>query len=869
MKSLEVRQKFFDFFIKNGHTKVASSSLIPAEDPTLLFANAGMNQFKDCFLGQEKRSYTRAVTIQKCIRAGGKHNDLDNVGRTKRHLTFFEMMGNFSFGGDYFKKEAIRFAWDFLINEMKLDASRLHVSVYQDDNESYDIWHKEIGIPAERIVRLGAKDNFWQMGDTGPCGPCTEIYYDFGAKNKEEENLKVGDEGERFLEIWNNVFMQFDRQPDGTDILLKKPGVDTGMGLERLSWVVQNVSSVYETDLFAGILKGIEKLSGKKYYESDSETQVAFRVLADHIRSTSLAIADGGTPSNDGRGYVLRKIIRRATLFAKKLGDAMIFPRLVETVVQEFGSTYPELVASKDLITKLITGEVEKFALNLEQGQIILAKYLEEGKKTGAPGTKVITGEQAFKLYDTYGFPPELTNIVAFEKGYEVDTAGFEAEMKKQQEQSGKKIAGENTITVDENIGTIFTGYDELETASKINALIVDGKSANQVPAGVECWLVTEKSPFYVECGGQVSDHGTVTTPKGSSDVLEVVKSGKAIALKIKTSAALKVGDAVTLKVDATYRNNVIKNHTATHLLQAALVQILGPQIKQAGSLVTPEALRFDFNHHQAITLDELNAIETLVNEKIMENIPVSITNSTYKQAIESGVKAFFGEKYNPDDVRVVTIPEFSAELCGGAHVRATGDIGCFKITAIASLSAGVRRITAVTGPEAVKLFQHDFETVKTLSQEFKVQHDEVVAAVEKLRDELKEQQTALKKLRAELMAFKVPALVSQATEVNGVPFGFAIFDDLTAPELRDMATLLVQKKPGLYFLAAAENVTTSSFFVICAPQFEKNVDLKKLSELLKEQGFKGGGKQGTLQGGGGKIGDTLKKDITNWLQKQ
>ena len=862
MKSLDVRTKFFDYFVKNGHTKVDSSSLIPAEDPTLLFANAGMNQFKDCFLGKEKRSYTRAVTIQKCIRAGGKHNDLDNVGRTKRHLTFFEMMGNFSFGGDYFKKDAIRFAWDFLTQEMQIDASRLHVSIYKDDNESYEIWHKEIGIPADRIVRLGAKDNFWQMGDTGPCGPCTEIYYDFGAKNKAEEELKVGDEGERFLEIWNNVFMQFDRQPDGTDVPLKKPGVDTGMGIERLCWVVQNVGSVYETDLFAGILKGIEKLSGKKYEGADDETRVAFRVLADHIRSTSLAIADGGSPSNEGRGYVLRKIIRRATLFAKKLGDAMIFPNLVDTMVAEFGGIYPELIASKTMIKSLLTNEVEKFAYNLEHGQQVLEKYLKE-----SAATKVITGSQAFKLYDTYGFPPELTNIVAFEKGYTVDTPGFEQEMERQRLQSGKKAESEApTFKLDENIKTKFTGYDELTTQSKVIALAAGDQIVTEVDSAQECWVITDTTPFYVECGGQISDRGSITVGtvvKDDALVLDVMKVGNAIAAKIRAPHALKVGDKVTLTVDQESRADTIKNHTATHLLQAALVQFLGTQIKQAGSLVTPDYLRFDFTHHQNISSAELRDIEHFVNQKIMENIAVKISNTTYKKAVEQGVKAFFGEKYNPEDVRVVDIPAVSAELCGGTHVRATGDIGCFKITNSTALSAGVRRITAVTGPKAVELFQHDFDVIKALSQEFKVQHEEVLGAVSKLRDDLKTAQQASKKLKQELITLRIPALVNQVTEINGIPFGFVMLEDVGGAELRDVGTLLVQKKPGLYFLG-----THDSFFVICAPQFENKVNLKTFGEFLKEQGLKGGGKKGTLQGGG-VVKDNLKDLIVGWLKKQ
>lgn len=865
MKSMEIRQKFFDFFVRNGHTQVASSSLIPAEDPTLLFANAGMNQFKDCFLGKEKRSYTRAVSIQKCIRAGGKHNDLDNVGRTKRHLTFFEMMGNFSFGGDYFKKDAIRFAWDFLTQEMLLNQEKLYVSIYQNDDEAYEIWHKEIGIPAERIIRLGAKDNFWQMGDTGPCGPCTEIHYDFGPRTSEEENLKVGEEGERFLEIWNLVFMQFDRQPDGTDIPLAKPGVDTGMGLERLCWVVQGVNSSYETDLFAGIFKGIEALCGKKYYESDTETQTAFRVLADHIRSTSLAIADGGTPSNEGRGYVLRKIIRRAALFAQKLGDAMIFPRLAPTMIAEMGKLYPELITNKALIITLLTSEVEKFAYNLEQGQTVLARYLKESAQT-----KIITGSQAFKLHDTYGFPLELTNLVAFEKGYNVDIAGFEAEMERQRLQSGKKDASAvSSLKLDDALVTTFTGYDELETTSEIIALVKNDQLVDKVNTGDECWVITEKSPFYIECGGQIDDRGSITTAeKETALLLDLSKINNAIAAKIRAPHALKVGETVTLTVDKEFRDALLKNHTATHLLQAALVKTLGSQVKQAGSLVTPDYLRFDFTHHQAISNQEIKEIERLVNQAIMANIPVNISQSTYKNAIERGVTAFFGEKYNPENVRVVEIPKVSAELCGGTHVKATGDIGCFKITNNSSLSAGVRRITAVTGLKALELFQHDFEMIKVIAQEGKVQHEEALQVFVKQQETLKSAEQTIRHLKQEVLLSQVPTLLDTVEMIGTLPFAFIRLDGKTTAELRDVGTLLVEKKPALYFLLSKE-ATTNSFFVICPTQFESVCNrLKSLGLYLQKYGFKGGGKQGILQGSCTTIPANLKELIIAWLQQ-
>jgi alanyl-tRNA synthetase len=861
MKSIEIRQKFFDFFIKNGHTKVESSSLIPAEDPTLLFANAGMNQFKDCFLGKEQRSYTRAVSIQKCIRAGGKHNDLDNVGMTKRHLTFFEMLGNFSFG-DYFKKEAIPFAWDFLTKDLGLPPEKLYVSVYHEDDASYDIWHKDIGIPKERIARLGAADNFWQMGDTGPCGPCTEIYYDKGAQTPEEESMKLGDEGERFLEIWNLVFMQYNRQPDGTDVPLKQTGVDTGMGLERIALVMQNCETVYETDLFENILASISNLSGKSY-TSDNEARTAFRVLADHIRSVSLALADGGTPSNEGRGYVIRKIIRRAALFAQKLGSHMIFPGLVDTFIKDMGKIYPELIHNQKLITSIITSEVEKFATNLDRGQVVIDKYLKE-----SAASKLITGKQAFMLYDTYGFPLELTNLIAYEKGYKVDQKGFAKEMELQRLQSGKKdILTDHTIDLRNDLTTEFIGYDKLEITTNITGLISDDQQVDHVKSGSDCWIITQKSPFYVECGGQVSDTAVVQTAQGTVDVIAIKKIGNAIAVQIIAPLDLAMGDTVTLKVHQATRAATIKNHTATHLLQAALVEILGPQIKQAGSLVTPEYLRFDFTHHQNITSEELQQIELIVNQQIMINIPLNIRTTTYKAAIEQGVKAFFGEKYNPENVRVVDIPGFSQELCGGVHVTATGDIGSFKITQSLALSAGVRRIVAVTGLEAVKLFQQDFDMIKQLSQEFKVQHNETLEAVLKQKDELKKTQTALKQTKQELLTTQVPTLLSSVETINGIPFGYIELHDVDGAGLRDFGTLLAGKKPGFYFVVSSNN-DTSSFFAICSPVFESQLDLTALSTWLQSKGLKGGGKKGTLQGGGLALANDFKQNLAHYLQK-
>lgn len=861
MKSREIRTKFFDFFTKRGHSIVPSSSLIPAQDPTLLFANAGMNQFKDVFLGKETRSYKRAVSIQKCIRAGGKHNDLDNVGFTARHLTFFEMMGNFSFG-DYFKKDAIRYAWDFLTQEMHLPAEKLYASVYLKDDEAYDIWHKEIGLPKERIVRLGEADNFWQMGDVGPCGPCTEIYLDRSEKyGCKQQTCAPGCSCDRFIEIWNNVFMQFDRQKDEAgnyiDKPLKQTGVDTGMGLERLCMVVQHKDSVFDSDLFVGIIDRTEQLTGLKYAVASDDIKAAFRVLADHVRSASFAIADGCTPSNEGRGYVLRKIIRRAALFAQKLSTKNIFPEIVPALVYDMGVIYPELAAQQPLITALLTSEIEKFAQNLISGQAVLAKYMQESQ-----ATKKISGAQAFKLYDTYGFPLELTQLIAQEKGYTIDTAGFEQEMERQRAQSGKK---ETAAVAVEVLPTEFTGYQETENTTRITALMCESSLVEEVPAGKKCFIITEKSPFYVECGGQISDEGWLVIDNAKISIGTLKKIDHAIAAEITAPARLQVGDIVALVVDKEKRANTMKNHTATHLLQAALMQVLGKQVRQSGSLVAPDYLRFDFTYHENLTSQNIKKIEDIVNQKIMENISTKITQTTYKDALSRGVIAFFGEKYNPENVRVVEIPGFSAELCGGTHVRATGDIGCFKITEVSSLSAGNRRIVAVTGPKAVELFQESFGALKYLASEFKVKLPDVADAVQKLREQCKESQQQLKSAKQKLITLQVPQLVQGVEEVGKVPFGFIKIADADAADLRDIATSLVQAKPAFYFAYIPSK--ERAHFVITVPASVATVDSKVLSSWLKEQGLVGGGSSTFMQGSG-VIDETFKGRIKQWVEQ-
>lgn len=865
MKSKEIRQKFLDFFKRHGHEVVASSCLIPAQDPTLLFANAGMNQFKDLFLGKEKRAYKRATTVQKCVRAGGKHNDLDNVGFTKRHLTFFEMLGNFSFG-DYFKKEAITYAWEFLTKDLGLDASKLYISVYKDDNEAYDLWNKMIGVPTERIVRLGAQDNFWQMGDTGPCGPCTEIYVDRGAQHGcKESNCGPGCNCGRFLEIWNLVFMQFDRQPDGTDIPLAQTGVDTGAGIERVTSIVQNKDSVYQTDLFMPIINHIEKLTGISYAQSTGDTKAAFNVLADHIRSSCLLIADGCSPSNEGRGYVLRKIIRRAALFAQKLSsDAHLFVKLVPIVVSELGDVYPELKTNQKLITDVLTSEVDKFASNLVRGKQLLEKYMQQASN------KIISGQEAFKMYDTYGFPTELTKLIAQENSFTVDMDGFNTLMEQQKEQSGKKESDEFEYVqnLDPEISTEFTGYHELETASVITALIKDGKSVTNVQNGETTYVITKASPFFIVGGGQVPDQGWITINNTKVPVAMVRFIKKGIAAQIQAPCVLKVGDKVTSHVDRQKRSDAMKNHTATHLLQAALMQLFGKQIKQSGSLVHPDYLRFDFTYHAPLSDADIKKVEDMVNQKIQEDIKVDVQYMPYQESLKLGALAFFGDKYNPEEVRVVTVPGFSTELCGGTHVPSTGTIGAFKITQETALSAGHRRIFAVTGPQAINLFQETFNTVAQISQLFKVKQDQVCNTIEKLYQHNKDLQKELKIAQNKIILTQIPQLIAQAEQVNNIPYVFAHFKDTQPDTLKEAVTYAIQQKPGFYFFASTTDKV--NFIATISGEFTQCINMKSLTAWLKEHAqLQGGGNSTMVQGGGAHLDAGLKDMIKSWIGEQ
>lgn len=866
MKSPEIRKRFFDYFTKHNHTQVASSSLIPAQDPTLLFANAGMNQFKDCFLGKEQRSYTRAVTIQKCVRAGGKHNDLDNVGFTKRHLTFFEMMGNFSFG-DYFKKEAIKYAWEFLTKEMKIDSTHLYATVFTTDDESYDLWHNMIGLPFEKIHRLGEKENFWQMGDVGPCGPCTEIHLDRGAAFGCADNTGCGPacDCDRFLEIWNLVFMQYERQANGDLIELTQKGVDTGMGLERLCSVVQNVDSVFHTDLFAPIIKKIEELCGLVYADQPALTQNAFHVLADHIRSSTLLIADGCAPSNDGRGYVLRKIIRRAALFAQKLTDKVIFPELSATVVKHLSTYYPELNGRKELVLSVLASEVEKFSANLIRGQQILERYFKE-----SANNRIITGEQTFKLYDTYGFPLELVILMAHEKGYTVDERSFESYMEEQKKASGKKIKGDplDALPFDDSVTTEFTGYEELETTSTINGLILNESLVQQVPQGSTCYVIAQKSPFFIVGGGQVPDEGWLTINGHKIAIQEARYANNRIAVRITAPINLTIGQTVTSTVNAQWRTNAMKNHTGTHLLQAALIEVLGNNVKQSGSLVHPDYLRFDFTYHQNVTSEQIKQIEDIVNQKIMANIPVNIAYMPMKEALNHGALAFFGDKYNPENVRMVKVDDFSIELCGGTHVPATGVIGLLKIVEISALSAGHKRIVAVTGPKALELFQANFGIVKTLCQEFAVQKEDLVSVVLKNKEQIKHLETSIKNLNDKIWRAQLPQWQSQIETINGIPFLAFEIEEADAHVLREIHTALMHKNPGFYF-TIARNHDRAAFLASVSTPYATQAQMPLFATWLKDKHqLRGGGKAGSLQGGGAKFNAHLITEIKDWFGK-
>uniref|UniRef100_UPI0025DA5B13 alanine--tRNA ligase n=1 Tax=uncultured Neisseria sp. TaxID=237778 RepID=UPI0025DA5B13 len=806
MKTTELRQKFLKFFESKGHTIVRSSSLVPHDDPTLLFTNAGMNQFKDVFLGFDKRPYNRATTAQKCVRAGGKHNDLENVGYTARHHTFFEMLGNFSFG-DYFKRDAIHVAWEFLTSPewLNIPKEKLLATVYAEDDEAYNIWLNEIGMPAERIVRIGdnkgakyASDNFWQMGDTGPCGPCSEIFYDHGEEIWGGIPGSPEEDGDRWIEIWNCVFMQFNRDEQGNMNPLPKPSVDTGMGLERMAAVMQHVHSNYEIDLFQDLLKAVARETGAPF----SMEEPSLKVIADHIRSCSFLIADGVLPSNEGRGYVLRRIIRRAVRHGYKLGQSKpFFHKLVADLVKEMGEAYPELKEKQAQIEEALKNEESRFAQTLETGMALLENAL-------AKGSKKLDGEIIFKLYDTYGFPYDLTADICRERNIELDEAGFEREMEAQRARArAAQSFKANAQLPYEGQDTEFKGYSERQIESKVLALYKDGEQVNELNEGDEGAIVIDFTPFYAESGGQVGDVGYIFAGENRFEVRDTQKIKAAVfgQFGVQTSGRLKVGDSVTAKVDDEIRNANMRNHSATHLMHKALRDVLGEHVEQKGSLVTAESTRFDISHPQAVTAEEIAEVERRVNEAILANVAVNAAIMSMEDAQKTGAMMLFGEKYG-DEVRVLQMGGFSTELCGGTHVSRTGDIGLFKIISEGGIAAGVRRIEAITGLNALKWAQEQERLVKDIIAETKAQTEkDVLAKIQAGAAHAKALEKDLAKAKAELAVHAGAKLLDDAKDLGAAKLVAAQIE-ADAAALREIVTDLTGKSEQAIVLLAAVN---------------------------------------------------------------
>jgi alanyl-tRNA synthetase len=842
----QLRASFLDFFKHRGHEVVASSSLVPGNDPTLLFTNAGMVQFKDVFLGLDKRSYLRAASSQRCVRAGGKHNDLENVGFTARHHTFFEMLGNFSFG-DYFKEDAIKYAWEFLTGVLKLPPEKLWVTVYAEDTEAADIWLKKIGIDNKRFARIGTKDNFWQMGDTGPCGPCSEIFYDHGPKVAGGPPGSADADGDRYIEIWNLVFMQYNRSADGTLTPLPKPSVDTGMGLERLAAVMQGVHSNYEIDLFKNLLSAAAKSVGVK-----NEGQNSLRVIADHIRSCAFLITDGVVPSNEGRGYVLRRIIRRAIRHGHKLGcKDTFFHKLVKPLAKEMGEAYPELATAQAVVEKTLKTEEERFAQTLEKGLQMLNDVF-----TGMSG-KVVPGDVVFKLHDTYGFPDDLTADIARERGYTLDMAGFERAMKEQKErgQEGSQFGADISRNLNIKIGTEFTGYDHLQAQSEIKYLLHNNEPVDTLNAGENGIVVLAKTPFYAESGGQVGDRGELVANNGARFKVEDTQKHADAILHIGrlVSGGLSKGTAVKADVDAALRRATIQNHSATHLLHAALRQILGSHVQQKGSLVNEHRLRFDFSHGAALTADEIRKIEILVNEQIQANHQAQAQNMSLQDAKKSGAMALFGEKYG-DQVRVMSMGDFSVELCGGTHVVRTGDIGLFKIISESGIGGGTRRIEAITGMNALNLLYQMEARLDRIGGTVKADHDQIETKVMQLAERNRELEKEMQKLKSRLADRSAGGgnIAEQAIEVNGVQVLAECIEGADSKILRETLDQLKQKlKTAVIVLAAVENEKV----LLVAGVTKDTVDRVHAGELVnhvaEQVGGRGGGRPDMAQAGG------------------
>jgi alanyl-tRNA synthetase len=852
MKSEEIRHLFLEFFRQKGHEILPSSPLIPRDDPTLLFTNAGMVQFKSVFLGDEVRPYKRAATIQKCLRAGGKHSDLENVGRTARHHTFFEMLGNFSFG-DYFKREAIRWAWEFLTEWVKLPKETLLITIYEKDDESASLWENETDVKSGRIFRLGEKDNFWQMGDTGPCGPCSEVIIDQGPEMScHKPDCQVGCDCDRFLEVWNLVFMQYNRDSKGKLTPLPMPSIDTGMGLERLSALLQGKKSNFDTDLFSPIIESIEEISDKKY-GTDPSTDVSIRVIADHIRAVAFILPEGLIPSNEGRGYVLRRIIRRAARHGYMLGIKEPFLyRIIDSVFDLMSEPYPEILDDIPRTKKVLQFEEERFAHTLSTGMDILDNLIKELRSSGKD---TIPGVELFKLYDTYGFPLDLAQDIAEDNGFKIDEEGFTKEMEFQ-----RARARASWVKADEVVSgiykeilkrfgpTTFLGYETLQTDSIVNAMIRDGVPIEEAKEGEQVEIVLDKTPFYGESGGQVGDKGIIRADGLKAEVIDTKKINDVI-IHITTvkKGVLQKGASVYVSVDENRRKSIVRNHTATHLLHAALKAVLGDHIKQAGSLVAPDRLRFDFTHFHALSSKELQEVEEIINEKIMENIPVTTAWTTLDDAIAKGVVALFGEKYG-ERVRVVRIGDFSAELCGGTHCSATGQIGPFKILSEGSVAAGIRRLEAVTGFSTLELNRLQERELRKVAALLKVGELKVSERLEKVINELKQKEKELERIKNKAIAGNIDTILSRAIKIDKIKVIAHKIDGLNMKALRNLADILKNRiGSGVIVLGSALNGQAYFVSVVTkdlTPRFNAGEILKLIT------GGKGGGRADMAQGG-------------------
>ncbi|MGE6473652.1 alanine--tRNA ligase [Psychrobacter sp. NPDC078631] len=883
-RSADIRQAFIDFFISKQHTQVSSSSLIPHNDPTLLFTNAGMNQFKETFLGMEPRDYTRAVTSQKCVRAGGKHNDLDNVGYTARHHTFFEMLGNFSFG-DYFKQAGIEYIWEFLTSDkwLAIDKNRLYVTIYETDDEAFEIWNKNIGIPSERIIRIGdnkgapyASDNFWTMGDTGPCGPCTEVFYDHGADIEGGLPGTPEEDGDRYIEIWNCVFMQFNRQKDGTLLPLPAPSVDTGMGLERISAIMQGVHGNYEIDLFVHLMDAAADI-----LEINNEQQSSLKVIADHIRAVAFLIADGVTPSNEGRGYVLRRVIRRAVRHGNKLGaDSEFFYKMVAPLVAEMGSAYPELQDKQSVIESAIQKEEAQFAKTLAQGLRLLASELE-----GLQDGDTLSGEAAFKLYDTYGFPLDLTADITRERGIAIDEAEFDEHMQAQRERArdAGKFDVDYSSVIQVETPTTFIGYEQLEEDGvTIDALYQDGNPADSLTEGMEGVVVLDRTPFYAEGGGQVGELGEIRTASGVFEVQDTKKSGQAIIhYGVVTMGDISTKQTAEAQVLSSIRAASAKNHSATHLLHAALREVLGDTVTQKGSLVSSEVLRFDFAYDKPVSAAEIMRVERLVNEQIQANTPARIEHMSIDEAMNQGAMALFGEKYG-SDVRVLTMgtdrivdgqrKPFSIELCGGLHVQRTGDIGVLKITSESGIAAGIRRVEAVTGMNAVKNIQQSEQQLSELASQLKVKRPEVAQRVRTMADKQRDLEKQLERLQQKIASAQAANLLDDVQTIAGTPVLISTLSGIDGKSIRTLMDDIKSKLPDSVIVLIGDKDDQLAL----AASVAKSVTAKvKAGDIIRhlagELGGKGGGKPDYAQGGAPKSGNSAAviSALPAWIETQ